>query len=111
MHDNQEVWLRWQTADRSSALEPSAFLATITTRLAINFSQSARSRRESHVLGEAFDYSYEKVAEILRSTEANMRQLVSRALTAVARLSSDVAAGLKIEPSSPLATGFPPRPA
>jgi RNA polymerase sigma-70 factor (TIGR02957 family) len=119
----QEVWLRWQTADRSSVLEPSAFLATITTRLAINFSQSARSRRESYVgtwlpdpvntsddphlgaergealelavllllekltpteraayvLREAFDYSYEKIAEILRSTEANTRQLVSRA--------------------------------
>jgi hypothetical protein len=32
-------------------------------------------------------------------------------LTAVARLSSDVAAGLKTERWSPLATGFPPRPA
>ena len=45
----QEVWLRWQKADRSDILEPAAFLATVATRLAINVTQSARVRRESYV--------------------------------------------------------------
>ena len=32
----QDVWVRWQGADRSSVLDEGAFLAKITTRLAIN---------------------------------------------------------------------------
>jgi RNA polymerase sigma-70 factor (ECF subfamily) len=119
----QEVWLRWQTYDRSTVANPEAFLATTTTRLAINVLQSARKRRETYigpwlpepvdtaadpylgaergealefatlllmekltpgeraayVLREAFDYSYAQIADILSSTEAAVRQLVSRA--------------------------------
>jgi RNA polymerase sigma-70 factor (TIGR02957 family) len=45
----QEVWLRWQTCDRSAVVNPGAFLATTTTRLAINALQSARVRRETYV--------------------------------------------------------------
>ena len=45
----QDVWVRWQTADRSLVRDTAAFLATTTTRLAINVMQSARSRRESDV--------------------------------------------------------------
>jgi len=45
----QEVWVRWQTTDRSVVRDPPAFLATTTTRLAINVVQSARSRRETNV--------------------------------------------------------------
>jgi RNA polymerase sigma-70 factor (ECF subfamily) len=119
----QEAWLRWQNTDRTNILEPAAFLTTITTRLAINFAQSARVRRESYigpwlpepvdtsldphvgaeraealelavlflleklnpmeraayVLREAFDYPYKQVADILETSEANTRQLVSRA--------------------------------
>jgi RNA polymerase sigma-70 factor (TIGR02957 family) len=45
----QDAWLRWQTADRSVVVDPPAFLATVTTRLAINLAQSARSRRETYV--------------------------------------------------------------
>jgi RNA polymerase sigma factor (sigma-70 family) len=119
----QDVWLRWQTADRAVVLDPPAFLTTITTRLAINLAQSARSRRETYigtwlpepvdtsddshlgaergealefavllvleklspteraayVLREAFDYSHQGIADVLKLTEANIRQLVSRA--------------------------------
>src|SRR5689334_21588423 len=119
----QDVWLRWQTADRSVVLNPAAYLATATTRLAINATQSARVRRESYigpwlpepvdtsadpylgaergealafavlllmerltaheraayVLREAFDYPYAQIADILKSTEPAVRQLVSRA--------------------------------
>ncbi|MFD0743414.1 sigma-70 family RNA polymerase sigma factor [Phytohabitans flavus] len=45
----QEVWLRWQTTDRAAVLNPAAFLATTTTRLAINALQSARVRRETYI--------------------------------------------------------------
>ncbi|MEV4759556.1 RNA polymerase sigma-70 factor [Micromonospora sp. NPDC049559] len=45
----QETWLRWQTYDRSRVANPAAFLATTTTRLAINAVQSARARRETYV--------------------------------------------------------------
>ncbi|MEV5958102.1 RNA polymerase sigma-70 factor [Streptomyces sp. NPDC051987] len=119
----QEAWLRWQSTDRAGVREPAAFLATVTTRLAINFTRSARVRRESYVgpwlpepvstsadpqlgaeraealdlavlflleklnpveraayvLREAFDYSYRRIAEIVETSEANARQLVSRA--------------------------------
>src|SRR5262245_32271691 len=43
----QDVWVRWQTADRSVVRDAEAFLVTTTTRLAINVMQSARSRRET----------------------------------------------------------------
>jgi len=45
----QEVWLRWQTCDRSQVASPAAFLATTMTRLAINALQSARVRRETYI--------------------------------------------------------------
>jgi RNA polymerase sigma-70 factor (ECF subfamily) len=119
----QDAWLRWQNYDRSSVQDPAAFLATTTTRLAINLAQSARARRETYigpwlpepvdtsadptlgaergealgyavlllleklppteraayVLREAFDYPYPQIAEIVQVSEANARQLVSRA--------------------------------
>ena len=45
----QDVWLRWHTSDRSSVINPAAYLATAITRLAINASQSARARRETYI--------------------------------------------------------------
>ncbi|HEY0619573.1 MAG TPA: RNA polymerase sigma-70 factor [Kribbella sp.] len=45
----QDVWLRWQTCDRSTVSNPAAYLATATTRLAINATQSARVRRETYI--------------------------------------------------------------
>ncbi|MFF2371296.1 RNA polymerase sigma-70 factor [Agromyces sp. NPDC058110] len=45
----QDAWLRWQGTDRSVVDDPPAFLATTTTRLAINALQSARVRRETYI--------------------------------------------------------------
>ncbi|MFI0405739.1 sigma-70 family RNA polymerase sigma factor [Actinomadura sp. 3N508] len=45
----QDTWLRWQHADRPAIANPAAYLALITTRLAINITKSARSRREIHL--------------------------------------------------------------
>lgn len=119
----QDVWLRWQSTNRRVIVNPSAYLATTTTRLCINAATCARVRRETYVgpwlpepvdtsgdprlgaereealklavlvlleklspteraayiLREAFDYPYSQIAEILRTDEANVRQLVCRA--------------------------------
>jgi RNA polymerase sigma-70 factor (TIGR02957 family) len=45
----QDVWVRWQTAPREDVDHPAAYLATVTTRLAINALRSARARRETYV--------------------------------------------------------------
>lgn len=119
----QETWIRWQLCDRSAVREPAAFLATTSTRLAINVLNSARARRETYigpwlptpvdtsddpmlgaeraealelatlllmerlsateraayVLREAFAYPYPLIAEMIRTSVASARQLVSRA--------------------------------
>jgi RNA polymerase sigma-70 factor (ECF subfamily) len=123
----QEAWVRWQRTDRSVVRNPAGFLTTVTTRLALNTTESARARREqyvgpwlpepvdtsadpslgaekaealesavlvllekvrpdqraAYVLREAFDYSYDEVADILDTSAANARQLVSRAKKSV----------------------------
>ena len=45
----QDVWLRWQSVNRSTVENPSAYLATTTTRLCINFVQSAHTRHETYI--------------------------------------------------------------
>ena len=119
----QDVWVRWQMADRSAVRDAAAFLATTTRRLAINVMQSARSRHETsvgcwlpepadasagpgegaerdealelgvqvllkklshtqraaYILREAFDYTYDDIANVLRLEVANARQVVTRA--------------------------------
>src|SRR5205807_8688660 len=45
----QDVWLRWQTTNRSVVENPPAFLATTTARLCINLAQSAHTRRETYI--------------------------------------------------------------
>jgi len=125
----QEVWLRWQTTNRSKVLDPSAFLRTTTIRICINLYRSARLRRETYIgewilepidisanpgsgaeqkealksavmilldklrpaeraayiLREAFDYSYRRIADLLRMTEPNVRQLLTRARKRIAK--------------------------
>ena len=43
----QDVWVRWQTTDRSTVRDAVAFLVTMTRHLAINVIRCARSRRQS----------------------------------------------------------------
>lgn len=45
----QDTWTRWQSTNRRVVRDPEAFLATTTTRLAINVLQSAHMRRETYV--------------------------------------------------------------
>jgi RNA polymerase sigma-70 factor (ECF subfamily) len=119
----QETWLKWQTADRAAVIDPVAYMVSVTTRIAINISQSAHFRRETYigpwlpepvdtssdptlgaergealelavmllleklppaeraayVLREAFEYSHRQIATVLEMSEANARQIVTRA--------------------------------
>jgi RNA polymerase sigma-70 factor, ECF subfamily len=45
----QDVWVKWQGHDRASVRDATGFLVTMTTRLAINATQTARARRETYV--------------------------------------------------------------
>ena len=65
----QNVWIRWQTTDRSRVRNPPAFLAATATRLAINELQSARVRRE--------EYGVERLIEAIDGS-ANPRRASSR---------------------------------
>ena len=47
----QDVWIRWQGADRARVHDRIAFLVTVTTRVALNMATSARARREVCVGG------------------------------------------------------------
>jgi RNA polymerase sigma-70 factor, ECF subfamily len=45
----QDVWVRWQSADRTQVRDRTGFLVTITRRIALNAATSARARREVSV--------------------------------------------------------------
>ena len=129
----QDAWLRWQLYDRPGVANPTAFLVTTTTRLAINATQTARARREAcvgdwlpelaaaaddpardaeqalehgvkdllarlalpertaFVLHEAYEYPYPEIAAILKTSEANARQLGCRARKRLAAAASTTA--------------------
>jgi RNA polymerase sigma-70 factor (ECF subfamily) len=51
----QDAWIRWHRVERAEVRDTAAFLATATTRLAINVIQSARARHETHIEPELVD--------------------------------------------------------
>ncbi|WP_369371403.1 RNA polymerase sigma-70 factor [Promicromonospora sp. Populi] len=75
----QDAWVRWQTTDRSVVVNPQAFLTTMTTRLAINVLQSARSRRETYIgpwLPEPVDTSADPTLGAERAEALDVAMLV-----------------------------------
>ena len=75
----QDVWLRWQSTNRSAVENPPAYLATTTTRLCINASQSAHSRRETYVgtwLPEPVDTSSDPTIGAERSEALKLAVLI-----------------------------------
>ena len=64
----QDAWMRWQSTDRSEVRDPAAFLATTTTRLALNVGQSARARHETNIGASLFD-AVDPAADPVRSAE------------------------------------------
>jgi RNA polymerase sigma-70 factor (ECF subfamily) len=45
----QDVWLRWQSTNRSVVENPPAYLSTTTTRLCMNLAESAHTRCETYI--------------------------------------------------------------
>ncbi|MFF8642739.1 sigma-70 family RNA polymerase sigma factor [Streptomyces sp. NPDC015345] len=75
----QDVWLRWQSTDRSVVVSPVAFLSRATTRLAINVAQSARSRRQTYIgpwLPEPIDTSSDPEADVQQAEELELALLL-----------------------------------
>ncbi|MEV5965998.1 sigma-70 family RNA polymerase sigma factor [Kribbella sp. NPDC051952] len=76
----QETWLRWQKTDRTVVVNPPALLATMTTRLAINASQSARRRHETSMTVSASQYVDEDDDP---ATKAETHEAVEHALLVI----------------------------
>jgi RNA polymerase sigma-70 factor (TIGR02957 family) len=75
----QDVWLRWQSIDRSVIVNPAGYLATATTRLCINAATSARARHETYVgpwLPEPIDTSADGQLGPERDQSLNLAILV-----------------------------------
>jgi RNA polymerase sigma-70 factor (ECF subfamily) len=81
----QDTWIRWHGADQTEVRDPAAFLATITTRLAINVSQSARGRRETP-LGPGLPEQIDEGADPAHSAERGVA-LEEAVLTLLGKLS------------------------
>ena len=45
----QEAWLRWQKSNHAQVESPKSFLASVVTRLCIDFMRSAKVRRERYI--------------------------------------------------------------
>jgi len=65
----QEVWLRWQGADRSAIVDPPAFLATAAVRLSINALKSAFA---------PFDERLRLISEVVKPGYAHLRSEETR---------------------------------
>lgn len=79
----QEVWVRWQGADRARVRDPVAFLVTITTRVALNAATSAYARREVSAGGWLAEFDLASVdpareAEREEAVEAAVQLLMER---------------------------------
>ncbi|PWR07263.1 hypothetical protein DKT68_19530 [Micromonospora acroterricola] len=71
----QDAWLRWQQTDRNVVRDPTAFLATTTTRLAVTAATSARARHESYVgpwLPEPVHISADPAARAVQGEELGL---------------------------------------
>ena len=75
----QDVWLRWQSANRSAVENPAAFLAKTATRLCINLAQSAHTRHEIYMdtwLPEPADTSIDTELDAERAEALKLAVLV-----------------------------------
>jgi|tagenome__1003787_1003787.scaffolds.fasta_scaffold20989299_11 RNA polymerase sigma-70 factor (ECF subfamily) len=76
----QDTWIRWQTTDRSEVRDPTAFLATTTTRLALNIVQSARARHETYIEPQLVDSIARKANPSLAAEQGEALESAVRVL-------------------------------
>ena len=88
----QDAWIRWQDTDCSKVRDPAAFLAATTMRLAINVTQSAWARRETHIDSQLFDPVDAGADPALGAEQREALELAVRILLEQL-LTADVAAG------------------
>jgi RNA polymerase sigma-70 factor (ECF subfamily) len=79
----QDTWIRWHGTNRGEVRDPRAFLATATTRLAINVCESARARHEAPGGGwlpEPIDHAADPTVGVERdeALEPAVRNLVEK---------------------------------
>ena len=79
----QDAWIRWQTCDRTQVRNSTAFLVTMTTRLALNAAQSARARWEASVgdwFPEPVDHNADPSSEVesYEALERGIHRLLER---------------------------------
>ena len=77
----QDAWVRWQLCDRAGVADPTAFLVTTTTRLAINATQTARARREACVgdwLPELAAASDDPARVVEQALEHDVKEVLAR---------------------------------
>jgi RNA polymerase sigma-70 factor (ECF subfamily) len=81
----QEAWLRWQLTDRADITNPSAFLTTMITHLAINLIQTATLRRETpsdSLVDELVDRAPDPAERVQQSLDvADMLRMLMARLT------------------------------
>jgi RNA polymerase sigma-70 factor, ECF subfamily len=78
----QDVWLRWQRTDREDIANSSAFLATMTSRAAINVVQSARSRHEVTTASRLADLAGDATDPATTTERAEAADVIVRVLVA-----------------------------
>ena len=80
----QDVWVRWQSCDRTAVRDDTAFLVTMTSRMCLNAMQSARARREVHVepwLSEQIDVQTDPALAVERDDALQCALLLLEKLT------------------------------
>lgn len=73
---------RWTPEPAATAGDPTMGVEraeALHVGITVLLQRLAPSERAAYVLRQAFDYPYEEIAEVLQTTTANARQLVSRA--------------------------------
>jgi len=77
----QDVWVRWQRADRAGVRDRVAFLVTITKRAALNAATSACARREVSAGGRLPERDTASADPVLEAERAEGLQYAVRLLT------------------------------
>jgi RNA polymerase sigma-70 factor (ECF subfamily) len=76
----QDAWIRWHRTERAEIRDRAAFLATTTTRLAINVLQSARVRNETGIAPALVDRADVRADPMLDAQRTDALELAADVL-------------------------------